>query len=142
MQLLWDRFSVLPRNIIFVEVVHRKVPYVHDTRCHVTSFDRDPARGCIVSVTMQFGFMEDPNVERNLETLARHHDIDVPADPQNWIVHATQENVMLARGAGMLAQVRLRLFALLRQIATPAYYYYGLGDEVQLATEIMPVRLR
>ena len=25
---------------------------------------------------------------------------------------------------------------------TPAYYYYGLGDEVQLSAEIIPVRVR
>jgi hypothetical protein len=24
----------------------------------------------------------------------------------------------------------------------PAYYYYGLGDEVQLSVEIIPVRVR
>ena len=32
LQLLWDRYGVLPRNLIFVEVTHRKVPYIHDDR--------------------------------------------------------------------------------------------------------------
>ena len=45
-------------------------------------------------------------------------------------------------GLGFLGRARLRLFAVLRQISQPAYYYYGLGDQVQLSTEIVPVRLR
>jgi KUP system potassium uptake protein len=89
-----------------------------------------------------FGFMEEPNVERVLEQLAQHHEIDLPTDPHKWIVHVSQENAIAAKDAGLLARLRLRLFAFLRQISTPAYYYYGLGDQVQLSTEILPVRLR
>lgn len=142
MQLLWERWGVLPKNLVFVEVVHRKIPYVHDARYHVTVFQRDPERGCVVSVTIAFGFMEDPNIERVLEELAGHHEIDLPPDPHKWVVHASQENIMPAKNAGVFARARLRLFALLRQVSTPAYYYYGLGDQVQLSTEVMPVRLR
>ena len=142
MQLLWDRWGVLPKNLIFVEVVHRKVPHVHDVRYEVKVFERSPERGCIVSVAVAFGFMEEPNVERVLAGLARHHEIDLSPDPTRWTVHATQENAIPARDAGPLARSRLRLFSLLRQVSTPAYYYYGLGNEVQLSTEIMPVRVR
>jgi KUP system potassium uptake protein len=39
-------------------------------------------------------------------------------------------------------RVRLRLFLFLRHVSRPAYYAYGLGDEVQLSAEIMPVRVR
>jgi KUP system potassium uptake protein len=41
-----------------------------------------------------------------------------------------------------LRRVRFRLFLLLRLVSQPAYYYYGLGDEVQLSVEIIPVRVR
>ena len=41
LQLLWDRYGVLPRNLIFVEVTHRKVPYIHDDRYVVTVFDKE-----------------------------------------------------------------------------------------------------
>lgn len=86
--------------------------------------------------------MLEPNVERALEDLARHHEIDLPSDPHKWVVHVSQENAMAAKDAGFVSRLRLRLFSLLRQISTPAYYYYGLGDEVQLSTEVMPVRVR
>jgi KUP system potassium uptake protein len=142
LQLLWERWGILPKNLIFVEVVHKKAPYVHGERYHVTTFHRSPEHGSILSVTITFGFMEEPNVEKILEDLASHHEIDLPADPHKWIVHASVENTLPAKDAGPLARARLRLFAFLRQISTPSYYYYGLGDNVQLSTEIMPVRLK
>jgi KUP system potassium uptake protein len=142
LQLLWDRYGVLPRNLIFVEVVHRKVPYVHDDRYLVTVFQRDPHHGSIISVTLSFGFMEDPNVERILEELAGHREIDLPADVHKWIVHVSMENLLPSKAMSLAGRFRLRLFALLRHVSQPAHYYYGLGDAVQLSAEIMPVRLR
>jgi hypothetical protein len=71
--------------------VHRKAPYYHDDRYHVTVFQRDPGKGSIISVTLSFGFMEDPNVERILAELAGHHQINLPPDPHKWIVHVSVE---------------------------------------------------
>ncbi len=142
LQLLWDRYGVLPRNLIFVEVIHRKVPYVHDDRYAVTVFQRDARKGSIVSVTLSFGFMEDPNVERVLEGLARHREIDLAPDAHKWIVHVSVENLLPSKRTTVLGRFRLMLFALLRHVSQPAQYYYGLGDTIQLSAEIMPVHLR
>ncbi|MBS0374028.1 MAG: KUP/HAK/KT family potassium transporter [Proteobacteria bacterium] len=142
LQLLWDRYGVLPRHLIFVEVSHRKVPYVHEGRYAVTVFARDRARGSILGVELSFGFMEEPNVERALEGMARHREIDLATDHRQWIVHVSHENLLPARGLGPIGRLRLRLFLLLRRISQPAYYFYGLGDEVQLSAEVLPVRVR
>jgi KUP system potassium uptake protein len=142
LQLLWDRYAMVPRNLIFVEVVHRKVPYIHDERYHVTVFQRDPGQGCIVSVTLSFGFMEEPNVERILEQLARHHQIALPIDERRWIVHVSIENILPGRNMNFLRRMRMRLFMILRHVSQPAHYYYGLGDEHQLSAEILPVHVR
>lgn len=141
--LLWERYGVLPRNMIFVEVTHRKVPYIHDNRYRVIVFHRDKEDGgSIISVELSFGFMEDPNVERILEELARHKEIDLPTDRRKWVVHVSEENLVPSRTMGALKRARFRLFLFLRLISRPAYYYYGLGDEVQLSAEIIPVRVR
>ena len=143
MQMLWDRHGILPRNLILVEVIHRKVPHIHDDRYRVSVFDRERNRGSIIGVEVSFGFMEEPNVERLLEEMARHKEIDLPTDPRQWIVHASHENLLpLKKRTGMLRRLRLRLFMFLRLVSQPAYYYYGLGDEVQLSVEIIPVRVQ
>jgi KUP system potassium uptake protein len=141
-QMLWERHGILPRNLILVEVTHRKVPYIRDNRYLVTVFDRDKQRGSIIGVRLSFGFMEEPNVERLLEEMARHKQIDLPTDRRQWVVHVSQENLLPSRRMGLLKRLRFRLFILLRLVSQPAYYYYGLGDEVQLSVEIIPVRVR
>ena len=132
----------MPRNLILVEVTHPKVPYVLENRYRVTVFDRDRNRGGVIGVELRFGFMEEPNVENRLEDIARHREIDLPADPTQWIVHVSHENLLPAGRMGFLRRMRFRLFLLLRLVSRPAYYAYGLGDEVQLSAEIMPVTVR
>jgi len=142
MQMLWERHGILPRNLILVEIKHPKVPYTKDNRYLVTVFDREKGRGSIISLELSFGFMEEPNVERLLEEMARHREIDLPTDRHKWIVHVSQENLLPGRRMGLLRRARFQLFLFLRLVSQPAYYYYGLGDEVQLSVEIIPVRVR
>jgi len=142
LQLLWDRYGVLPRNLIFVEVTHRKVPYIRDDRYAVTVFDKEKDSGSIISVELSFGFMEEPNVERALEGMARLREIDLPIDRRQWIVHVSNENLLPAQSMRLIQRLRFRLFMLLRLVSRPAYYYYGLGDAVQLSAETLPVRVR
>jgi KUP system potassium uptake protein len=143
LQLLWDRYAVLPRNLIFVEVRHRKVPYIHDDRYVVTVFDKErKSTGSIIGVELNFGFMEEPNVERALAGMARLKEIDLPTDRRQWIVHVSHENLLPARPMSLFQRVRFRLFIFLRLISRPVYYYYGLGNEVQLSAETLPVRVR
>ncbi len=141
-RLIAERTGVLPRNLIFVQVIHKKTPYIHGSRYRVTVFDRNELRGNVIGVELSFGFLEEPNVERALEDLARHQEIDLPSDPRQWIVHVMQENFLPARKSSLFKRLRLKLFLFLRQVSRPAYSYYGVGDAVQLTVEVIPVRLR
>jgi len=143
LQMLWERYGVLPKNLIFVEIIHRKVPYIREGRYQVTVFDRDKETGrSIMSVALSFGFMEEPNVEKLLEDMARHKEIDLPSDHRRWIVHVSHENLLPVRSMGLWRSLRLHLFMFLRAVSRPAYFYYGLGDQVQLSAEIIPVRVK
>ncbi len=141
-RLIAERTGMLPRNLIFVEVSHTKAPYIHGSRYQVTVFDRCRDKGSVIGVELSFGFLEDPNVEQALEDLARHEEIDLPADPHQWIVHIMQDHLLPSRRASLFKRLRLNLFLFLRAVSRPAYSYYGLGDAVQLTIEVIPVRLR
>ena len=103
--------------------------------------EKEPAQKIIMTFT-SLGFMEEPNVERCLEELAQHKEIDLPTDPRSWVVHVSHEHLLPAARLGLLKRLRLRLFLFLRLLSRPAFYHYGLGDEVQLSAEIVPVRVR
>jgi len=141
MQLLWDRLGLLPRNIIFVQVVHPKVPYVHENRYSVTVLERSE-KGSIIRVELRFGFMEEPNVEAALEQMVLHKEIDLSADRRQWSVHVAHEHFLPNKTMRLGQKFRLTIYEILRLVSRPTYYHYGLGDEVQLSTEILPVRVR
>lgn len=140
-QFFTDRYGLLPKNLIFLNIITKKASYIRHDRCDIRVFQREPGRGSIVSVTMKFGFMENPNVERVLEGLAAHHRVNLPADPENWLVHISSEKLVPGRNLGFFKNLRLNLFLLLRRNSLPAYHYYGLGKEVNLSMEIMPIRV-
>jgi KUP system potassium uptake protein len=141
LQLLWDRLGVLPRHLIFVQVVHPKTPYEHENRCSVSVLERSE-KGSIVRVELRFGFMEEPNVERALEGMVSHQEIDLAADRRRWSVYVAHEHLLPGKAMRLGQKIRLGLYEILRLISRPTYYHYGLGDEVQLSTEILPVRIR
>jgi KUP system potassium uptake protein len=141
-RLIAERTGMLPRNLIFVEVSHKKTPYIRGSRYRVTVFDRSEEKGSIIGVELSFGFLEEPDVEKALEDLARHHEIDLPVDPHQWIVHIMQDHLLPARKSNVFKRQRVGLFRFLAAASRPAYSYYGLGDAVQLTIEVIPVRLR
>ncbi len=140
MQMVYDRYGLLANNIFFVQIVHKKVPYLYEDRYDVRVFEKNE-RGMIASVIIKFGFMEDPNVERVLEGLARHHKIQLESQINNWVFHVSQELLKTNNKANLWWRFKLALFGLLRQISRPGYVYYGLGDEMQLSVQIIPVKI-
>jgi KUP system potassium uptake protein len=127
--------------LIFVQVVHPKLPYIHEHRYTVSVLERSE-KGSITRVELKFGFMEEPDVEAVLEQVISHREIDLSPDRENWIVHVTNENLVPEHAMRPLRRLRLRLFKILRFVSRPTYYHYGLGDEVQLSAEILPVHVR
>ena len=101
LQMMWDRYGVLPRHLVFVVVNHVKAPYVEQGRYKVTTFYRDRAEGGVMHVELSFGFMEEPDIETWLEDLARHKQIDLPPQRRKWIVHVSNENLLPSRRMGI-----------------------------------------
>lgn len=142
MQLFWDRYGLVPKNLIFVDIMPKKVPYIHEDRYRVKVFYREPGKGSVVGVTVYFGFMETPNLESILESLAGHRKIALSEDTSRWLVHVAYEHFIPQKGMSLAKRIKLTLFLILRRLSEPGYYYYGLGNKVGLSTEIMPIKVR
>lgn len=139
-QLFLDRFSALPLNIIFLTVCQSSHAYVDaKERFTVSTFYSNKKRGSVSSVQVNFGYMEEPNVERVLDKLAAHHNIKVTDNHKNWIFYIVQERVLPDRINNIVKRLRYSLFMVLRNNSRSADEYFGLGKERFLSSEIFPV---
>jgi K+ transporter len=90
-------------------------------------------------VTIHFGFMEDPNVEKVLKGMVAR--ADVPLDPDNtkWLVHVVHEKIMATKVTNLFNRLRFGLYSLIHKNTDTADHYFGLGDDEPLTIEVVPV---
>lgn len=141
LQFFWERYQVLAKHILFVTVaVSSEHAYCRGDRFSVKKFSGLPDGASIADVTINFGFMERPLVEPILDKLAASP-LGVMDERSKWIVQVGLERLIPSTLTPRHHRLRLRLFALLRQNAQPTHYYYGLGNDVRLSVEVMPVKV-
>lgn len=141
-QMFWERYGMLPKHLIFLTVAIKKTARVwHENRFLVTKLFEDDKKGSITSVQVNFGFREDPNVERVMEALAAHKEIDIDTDPKEWLVHVVHERLIRRENNSRFDKMRYMLFRYLQKNTYSADYYFGLGRHNHLTVEILPVKI-
>lgn len=142
-QFFWERYHTLPRDLIFLTVTIAKQPYIYKNRYRVTVFQNHEtgAAGSMSSVTLQFGFMEVPDVESILSHLAHHREIQLSADPDQWLIHIMRGRLIPMPGMGIARKISFSIFRTIRNLAGPSYYFYGLGKDLPLSLEMVPIKV-
>lgn len=140
-QMVWERNKVLSRDIIFVTVNITKEPHIHDNRYIVKKLYEDRAKGSIASVIINFGYMEDPDVESMLEGLARHHKINIEEDFTKWIIYVMHERISLRNNDDIMKNIRFFLFDFLHKNSYSADHYFNLGEKQPLSIESITVKI-
>jgi KUP system potassium uptake protein len=141
-QVFWDRYGMLPKHIIFLTISPARVPHVHDDRFKVTTFYKNADKGSISSVTVYFGFMEEPNVDKILEDLAEHDQIHIEESPKEWLLHVIQEKVVKSRSLSLKEKIKYAIYELLSNVSTTPDQFWGLGDQSRLSVERVAIRLK
>lgn len=140
-QVFVDRYGTLPKHLIFLSVVMHREPHLHSNRYEITKFYDSKTQGSIISVQMNFGFMEEPNVEEMLQGLAEHHEISIDEHPSKWLIHVAQERVYDEEVKNVAKHIRFAFFSFLLRNASTADQYFGLGKNSQLTIESIPVQV-
>ncbi|MEK7082425.1 MAG: KUP/HAK/KT family potassium transporter [Patescibacteria group bacterium] len=143
-QFFWERYHALPRDLIFLTVTIAKQPYIHKNRYRVTVFQNRESGsiGSMASVTVRFGFMEIPDVESILSHLAHQREIHLSADPNQWLIHIMRGRLIPMPGMSIARKISFSIFRTLRNLAGPSYYFYGLGRDLPLSLEMVPIKIK
>lgn len=141
LETFYDRYHELPKDIIMLNVeIDHENPHLHDQRYEVIKFFEDNKKGSIYSVKVKFGFMEEPNVELVLEDLAKHHEINLDIDPSHWLIHALSKRILFNKNINIFTKIKVIIYQFLDNNFMKADSYFGLGNEVQLTVEVVPVK--
>jgi KUP system potassium uptake protein len=141
-QIFWDRYGLLPRDILFLTVAMVDKPHAGQTRYEVTKLYESEKHGSVTQVIVNFGFMEDPNVERTLRGLAAHHEVPIDEDSTQWLVHVVHERIFAGKMHNSIDHLRFSLYQFLQRNSDTADHYFGLGVDQPLTIEVVPVHLK
>ena len=138
-QIIWERYGVLSKHIIFLTVVIEDNPHMTAERFHIYPLFEDEHKGSITGVQLNFGFMEETNVEEVLEDLAKQHLLQISDHHEDWMIEAIHERIYGSENANIFASIRFAVFQFLSKVAQSADEYFGLGNANKLSVEVVPV---
>ncbi len=146
LELFIKRYHVMPKHIITLTVKQLRKPHVDSSKRYIIhEFENDRKKGSsLISITAQFGFMEQPNVEKVIQDIADNKRLTPDDDMKDWIIYVARERVIAHKNKldhGWFVRLRSAFYGLLARNSTPAYEYFGLGEDSRLSAELLPVRI-
>jgi KUP system potassium uptake protein len=103
-----------------------------DRRAEVRNLGRN-----IVSVSMTYGYMEQPDIRGALRELQARGEIDIPSE--RWIIVIGEEEIIIHDNLNFLRWIRVALFRFILRHSTPAHRFFGLDYDAGVSKEIIPV---
>lgn len=137
-QLYLKKYGMLPEHLIFLTVYTHHEPYMINDRFTIVPIDIEPASGTILSVKLNFGFMEEPNIEKYMQKLVALYPQAVNVDRTRWIFHVIVPRV-LTRATNIVSRIRNKLFKIMYKLALDEDEQFGLGKKYHVTAEVVPI---
>lgn len=141
-QKFWTRNGILPKHLAFLNVELLKEPHAKERFVVKHLNTKGLGNGSITSITVYFGFMENPDIEPLIKKFIAHHDIPSTHPQENWSFKIIYERPLLRDGARFLEQLKFAVYSHISNVTPSADEYFGLGKDHQLTIDVVPVRMR
>jgi KUP system potassium uptake protein len=141
LQRYWDRNNGLPEHLVLLNVELLKVPHAHERLVVRQLTKRDEPTGTVTSISANFGFMENPELEPLVRQCIRHEDIPSDQPEKQWTFSVLHERIQLEKGASLWTKIRYNIYDFLHRNTLKADEYFGLGDDHMLTIDVCPVEL-
>lgn len=133
MRVFLKKYGVLPSYIVLLHVQQESIAKLGtQNRYSVKRLGND-----IDSVTVKYGYMEQPDVRKALQELKRRGLLKVAAE--RWIVEVGEEELIVSPDLGLLQRLRVHFFGWILRLSTPAHKYLGLVYDAAVSKEVIPV---
>jgi KUP system potassium uptake protein len=133
LRIFLKKFGVLPAHVTLFHVNQISVAEAEsDRRVEVRNLGRN-----IVSVSVTYGYMEQPDIRGALRELQARGEIDIPSE--RWIIVIGEEEIIIHDDLRFLRRLRVAMFRFILRLSTPAHHFFGLGYDAGVSKEIIPV---
>lgn len=139
-QIYLKKYGLLPEHLIFLSVYTNHEPYMSNDRFSVVPLDIDPDHGTILSVRLNFGFMESPDIEKYMKKLITLYPQAMMEDMGKWVFHVIEPRLM-AKPANWIASVKSSIFRSLYRLELNEDEQFGLGKKYHVTAEVVPVKI-
>ncbi len=117
-------------------------PYISkDERLTVVPIDIEPKSGTLLSVCLNFGFMEEPMIEKYLQKLVNLYPQAVNKDFDKWVFHIIEQRVT-SGAVGRIQKLRDAIFTFMYRLALNEDEQFGLGKKFHVTAEVVPVKIK
>ena len=136
LRIFLKKYGVLPSHITLLHVNQLSTAEAPaHNRFEVTNLGRN-----IVAVTVQYGYMERPDIRGALRELQRRGEVTIPSE--RWIIEIGEEELILADDLPLSVRLRVQLFRFVLRLSSPAHKFFGLDYDAGISKEIVPVIFR
>jgi KUP system potassium uptake protein len=133
LRIFLKKFGVLPAHVTLFHIHQTSVAETdRDRRAEVRNLGRN-----IVSISMTYGYMEQPDIRGALRELQARGEIDIPSE--RWIIVIGEDEIIIHDNLPFLGWIRVALFRFLLRHSTPAHRFFGLDYDAGVSKEIIPV---
>lgn len=133
LRIFLKKYGVLPSQIVLMHINQSSAATINQReRYSVKKLGND-----IHSVTVGYGYMEQPDVRRALKDLQRQKLLPVAAD--RWIIEVGEEDIIIDPNLPWHKKLVVIAFGWILRVSTPAHKYLGLIYDAAVSKEVVPV---
>lgn len=141
-QVAYERNGLSPKDLLFITVVNHDVPYIDKkNRFETIVFYESKIKGTIATIRLNYGFMENPNIERDLLDKEHLSHLLINPDFTQWTFYTSSERFYISSSTNLIKKIKIRAYELLHRNSKSADQYFGLGHKARTVIEVYPVQL-
>lgn len=133
LRIFLKKYGVLPAQVVLMHVNQGSVAVIpRQQRYSVQKLGND-----IHSVTVNYGYMEQPDIRKALKELQKVGDL--PVASERWIIEVGEEDIIIGSDVTLMQRLGVVLFSWILRLSTPAHKYLGLVYDAAVSKEVVPV---
>jgi KUP system potassium uptake protein len=142
LQLFFDKFGILPRHVIVLTTTRLNQSHAQEGKHFVTKLFVNNSQRSFIAIQAKYGYMEEIDVSHIIKQIGKNEELFPEDDLSEWIILAGRERLFRSgKKLSRFNRLRFRVFSILNRSSLPSYEFYGLGQDLRLVIENIPVSI-